>query len=187
MKKQLYDMMCVSLGGRVAEQNFFGEMSTGASDDLEKVTKLAYDMTTIYGMSPKVGQLSYQKQGEGFSHRAYSESTAVTIDEEVRLLVDNALKATQKIVQEKRDLLEALALRLLDKEVLEYADVLSILGERPFVQEPDESTNYLRRSVSSSSAAAPSSSLEEKSESTSSSSLEENGGSSGSVPPSAPQ
>lgn len=155
----------------MAEQNFFGEMSTGASDDLEKVTKLAYDMTTIYGMSPKVGQLSYSKQGEGFSHRAYSESTAVTIDEEVRLLVDNALKATQKIVQDKRDLLEALALRLLDKEVLEYADVLSILGERPFPQEPDESTNYLRQSIAAS--AAASSSLVDSAASSSSSSSED--------------
>lgn len=136
--EQLFDRMCMTLGGRAAEQVFFNKISTGAADDLQKITKLAYSQISKYGMNPKIGPLSFDTSNEGgpsdgfMSQRPYSEETARMIDEEVRDLVNRAYERTIKIIEGKRDLLDKLAKRLLEKEVLNREDLIELLGERPF-------------------------------------------------------
>ncbi len=137
--EQLLDEMSVSMGGRVAEDIVFGRISTGALSDLERITKLAYAMTKIYGMNGKVGNVSfYDPQGEYQFNKPYSDTTAEMIDEEVRKLVDKVYDTTKKLLNEKRDGLEKLAAKLLEKEVLFQSDLEEILGKRPF----DERTTY---------------------------------------------
>jgi cell division protease FtsH len=131
--EQLLDTMCMTLGGRAAEDVFFGKVSTGAQNDLERVTKLAYSMVTIYGMSEKVGNLSfYDAQGEYGYQKPYSEKTAELIDGEVRELVDKAYRRTKDMLIEHRQHAEALAQELLKKEVLFQADLERLIGKRPF-------------------------------------------------------
>ena len=131
--EQLIDSMCMTLGGRAAEEVFFNKVSTGAQNDLERVTKLAYSMVTVYGMSNKVGNLSfYDAQGEYGYQKPYSEKTAELIDEEVRDLVDRAYKRTRDMLLEHKHHTEALAQELLKKEVLFQADLERLIGQRPF-------------------------------------------------------
>ena len=131
--EQLIDTMCMTLGGRAAEDVFFGKVSTGAQNDLERVTKLAYSMVTIYGMSEKVGNLSFfDAQGEYGYQKPYSEKTAELIDGEVRDLVDKAYRRTKAMLLEHRQHAEALAQELLKKEVLFQADLERLIGKRPF-------------------------------------------------------
>lgn len=131
--EQLLDTMCMTLGGRAAEDVFFGKVSTGAQNDLERVTKLAYSMVTIYGMSEKVGNLSfYDAQGEYGYQKPYSEKTAELIDGEVRELVDKAYRRTKDMLIQHRQHAEALAQELLKKEVLFQADLERLIGKRPF-------------------------------------------------------
>lgn len=131
--EQLMDSMCMTLGGRAAEEVFFNKVSTGAQNDLERVTKLAYSMVTVYGMSTKVGNLSfYDAQGEYGYQKPYSEKTAELIDEEVRDLVDRAYKRTRDMLLEHKHHTEALAQELLKKEVLFQADLERLIGKRPF-------------------------------------------------------
>ncbi|MXV49823.1 ATP-dependent zinc metalloprotease FtsH [Pedobacter sp. HMF7647] len=137
--EQLHDEMCVSMGGRVAEDIVFGKISTGALSDLERITKLAYAMTKIYGMNEKVGNISfYDPQGEYQFNKPYSDTTAEIIDEEVRKLVDEVYQRTKVLLNSKRDGLEKLAAKLLEKEVLFQSDLEEILGKRPF----DKQTTY---------------------------------------------
>jgi len=133
-KAQMMDQMCMMLGGRIAEKVFFGSISTGAQDDLQKVTRLAYGLVTVYGMSDKVGNLSFPQPQDGQinSQRPYSEQVAETVDEEVRQIVWEAYDRTLVLLEEKKELAAALAARLLEKEVLLRADVIELLGERPF-------------------------------------------------------
>jgi AFG3 family protein len=131
--EQLIDSMCMTLGGRAAEEVFFNKVSTGAQNDLERVTKLAYSMVTVYGMSTKVGNLSfYDAQGEYGYQKPYSEKTAELIDEEVRDLVDRAYTRTKNLLLEHKNHTEALAQELLKKEVLFQSDLEQLIGKRPF-------------------------------------------------------
>ncbi len=134
--EQLMDEMCVTLGGRAAEEIVFGKISTGAQNDLERITKLAYSMITIYGMNDKLGNISYydSKGSEYQFNKPYSEETAREIDEEVRKLIAEAYKRTKKLLTEKKEALTALAEALLEKEVLFQNDLENLVGPRPFEQ-----------------------------------------------------
>ncbi|ETO21279.1 hypothetical protein RFI_15925, partial [Reticulomyxa filosa] len=131
---QLYHMICMALGGRVAEEIFFQKVSTGAADDLNKVTKIAYNQIVIYGMNDKVGHLSFPpEQNDGVqTYRPYSEKTAELIDVEASKLVRKAYEETTKLLTEKKDLVAKLAAKLLEAETLGHDDLVAILGERPF-------------------------------------------------------
>jgi cell division protease FtsH len=138
--EQLIDMMCMTLGGRVAEDVFFGKISTGAQNDLEKITKMAYAMVTIYGMNEKVGHVSFRDDtGEyGLMGKPYSENTSQMIDEEVRKLIDEAYTRTKNLIIEHKEHLENLAQALLSKEILFQQDLEGLIGKRPF----DTKTTY---------------------------------------------
>jgi cell division protease FtsH len=131
--EQMINMMCMTLGGRVAEDIIFNRISTGAQNDLERITKMAYAMVTIYGMNEKVGNLSFNDPNNeyGFT-KPYSDKTAELIDQEVRALVDMCYQKTKALLIEKKELLEILAQELLKKEIIFQADLEVILGKRPF-------------------------------------------------------
>ncbi len=131
--EQLLDSMCMTLGGRVAEDVIFGKISTGAQNDLERITKLAYGMVTIYGMNHRVGNISFNDSTqEAQFNKPYSEKTAELIDGEVRTLIAEMYERTRKLLLEKRDGLVLLAEELLKKEILFQSDLEEILGPRPF-------------------------------------------------------
>lgn len=128
--EQLTDSMCMTLGGRVAEDIVFGKISTGAQNDLERITNLAYGMVSVYGMNDKVGNISFNQQDQ-FT-KPYSETTGELIDSEVRGLIKSAYDRTKALLIEKREGLEKLAAKLLEKEILFQSDLEEILGKRPF-------------------------------------------------------
>lgn len=131
--EQLTDQMCMTLGGRASEEIFFGKISTGAQNDLQQVTKMSYAMVTVYGMSEKVGNVSfYDPAQESTFTKPYSEETGKLIDNEVRVLVDGAYKRTIALLSEKRVEVEKIALALLDREVLHQQDVEDLIGKRPY-------------------------------------------------------
>lgn len=131
--EQLTDQMCMTLGGRASEEIFFGKISTGAQNDLQQVTKMSYAMVTVYGMSEKVGNVSfYDPAQESTFTKPYSEETGKLIDNEVRVLVDGAYKRTIALLSEKRAEVEKIALALLDREVLHQHDVEDLIGKRPY-------------------------------------------------------
>jgi len=131
--EQLLDQMCMTLGGRAAEEIIFGKITTGAQNDLEKVTKNAYAMVSIYGMNDKVGQVSfYDPQGNSQFMKPYSDETAALIDHEARNVIEKAYDRTIKLLKEKREQLEIIARELLEKEVLLKSDVERLIGPRPF-------------------------------------------------------
>ncbi|KAJ1979752.1 AAA ATPase afg3 [Dimargaris verticillata] len=134
--KQLLDRMCMTLGGRVSEQIFFEMVTTGAADDLQKVTKLAYSQVTVYGMNPVVGNVSFHdpSNSEPQFQKPYSEETGRLIDEEVRKMVDMAYQRTVKLLTEKKEAVEKVAKLLLKKEVLNREDMIQLLGKRPFAE-----------------------------------------------------
>ncbi len=126
----LLDRMCMTFGGRAAEQIVFGKISTGAQSDLDQVTKMAYSMTTVFGMNEKVGQVSFYGMQDQFG-KPYSDETASLIDEEVRKLLDKQYIRAQELLKKYRKELELLAQELLEKEVLLKSDLVRLIGERP--------------------------------------------------------
>jgi cell division protease FtsH len=141
--EQLLDRMCMTFGGRAAEEIVFGKVSTGAQSDLDQVTKMAYSMVAVFGMSEQVGQVSfYGMQNESFM-RPYSEETASLIDQEVRNLVNSQFERAKVLLSEKRNELETIAARLLKNEVLLKSDVEQLIGPRPFVEEEKHSTGQI--------------------------------------------
>ncbi|MFZ4768856.1 MAG: ATP-dependent zinc metalloprotease FtsH [Ferruginibacter sp.] len=130
---QLIDQICMTLGGRASEDIFFGKISTGASNDLQQITKIAYSMVTMYGMNEKVGNISfYDPQQENYFTKPYSEETGKMIDQEVRKLIEDAYVKTKNLLIEKREEVEKLAKELLVKEVLFKSDVEVLIGKRPY-------------------------------------------------------
>jgi len=130
---QLNDQICMTLGGRASEEIFFSKISTGAQNDLQQITRMAYAMVTVYGMNDKVGNISfYDPQQENTFTKPYSDETAKLIDEEVRKLIDAAYDRTKKLLTEKKHEVETLATALLEREVLFQSDVEALIGRRPF-------------------------------------------------------
>ncbi|WP_196860020.1 ATP-dependent zinc metalloprotease FtsH [Pedobacter sp. CAN_A7] len=131
--EQLTDGMCMTLGGRVAEEIVFGKISTGAQNDLERITKLSYAMVTVYGMNAVVGNVSFHDpQNEYNFSKPYSDKTAEIIDQEVRKIIADAYQRTKDLLTVNREGLEKLAKKLIEKEILFQADLEEILGKRPF-------------------------------------------------------
>ncbi|HPT02249.1 MAG TPA: ATP-dependent zinc metalloprotease FtsH [Bacteroidales bacterium] len=137
--EQMYDEITAALGGRASEEVVFGKVSTGALNDLEKVTKQAYAMIAYYGLNDKIGNISYYDstgQQEYMLTKPFSEETAKTIDEEISKMIESAYSKAKKLLTENRDKLDQLANKLLQKEVIFREDLVVIFGERPF--EPHE-------------------------------------------------
>jgi cell division protease FtsH len=131
--EQLIDSICMTLGGRAAEEIVFGKISTGAQNDLQKVTRIAYAMVTVYGMNDKVGNVSfYDPQNENAFTKPYSDETAKVIDEEVRKMIDAAYERTLELLKSKKSDLEKVARKLLEKEILFKSDLEDLIGDRPF-------------------------------------------------------
>ena len=135
-REAFMDQMTMMIGGRVAEEIKFGQLSTGAQNDLERITKTAYAMVIDFGMSSRVGHVSFNLSGSRNStpmfEKPYSESMAQVIDEEVRRLINEVRTRAMELLTEKRDKLEELAQLLLEQEVLGPADLVRVLGERPY-------------------------------------------------------
>uniref|UniRef100_T1JVY2 AAA+ ATPase domain-containing protein n=1 Tax=Tetranychus urticae TaxID=32264 RepID=T1JVY2_TETUR len=132
-KEELFDKMCMALGGRVAESVIFNRISSGAQDDLKKVTKMAYGMIKQYGMDDVVGPLSFASEDgdDSFSKKPYSKKLGNIIDNQARMLVAQAYKATEKILLENKDKLKKLSEELLEREVLNYNDIEKLIGPPP--------------------------------------------------------
>ena len=140
-KEQLLDQMCSILGGRAAEEITFGQISTGAQNDLERATKQAYAMVTIFGMSEKIGNLSYYDstgQNDFSFTRPYSEKTAELIDAEVKELVENAYNRAKELLKAHQEQHKQVAELLLEREVIFSDDLEHILGKRPWNDEEEE-------------------------------------------------
>jgi len=133
---QLIDEICVAMGGRAAEEIIFGNISTGALNDLERASKIAYDMVCTYGMNSKIGNISYydSKQNDYTFTKPYSESTAKTIDDEIRKIVEDAYQRTKDLLTSKIDDLKLVAAELLKKEVIFKNDLEVLIGKRPFIE-----------------------------------------------------
>jgi cell division protease FtsH len=140
-KEQMYHEMIATLGGRAAEQVVFGQISTGALSDLEKVTKQAFAMVTYYGLDEEIGNISYYDstgQQDYSLTKPYSEKTAETIDREVSRLVEKAYQEALAILTDHRDGLTQLATKLIEEEVIFGEDLENIFGKRPWGNSEDE-------------------------------------------------
>lgn len=139
--EQMLDEMCATLGGRAAEKIIFNKISTGALSDLEKVTKQARAMVTVYGLNEKVGNITYyDSSGQDAFIKPYSEETAKTIDEEISKMIENQYQRAIEILGHHREKLTTLANLLLEKEVIFKDDLLKIFGERPFEKKDEKET-----------------------------------------------
>ena len=136
---QIMDLVCMALAGRAAEQVFFGKVTTGASDDLRRVTQLVYSTIQNFGMNSRVGQLSFPQNDNQNSlggDKPYSQATAEAMDEEARRLVTAAYERTVKLIEEKKHEVESVAKLLMDKETITHDDIVDLIGDRPFVGDP---------------------------------------------------
>ena len=134
-KEALIDRMVMTMGGRVAEEIIFGQITTGAQNDLEKITKMAYAMVVDYGMSEEIGYVSFNMSGQKDQpvfDKPFSDDMARRIDAEVKALIDDVRAQTRVLLEERADDLERLAQALLEKEVLNENDLREVLGERPY-------------------------------------------------------
>ena len=138
--EQMMDEMSMTFGGRAAEELIFGKISTGALSDLERITKMAYGMVTIYGMNKEIGNMSFydSKQADYAFQKPYSEATAERIDKEVKSIIDEAYGRTLALLTQHRHHLETIAKELLEKEILFQSDLERLIGKRPF----EKQTNY---------------------------------------------
>ena len=140
-KEQMLDEMCATLGGRAAEDVFLGRISTGAMNDLERVTKQAYGMVAYLGMSERIPNLCYYNNEEYSFNRPYSEKTAELIDEEVKLMINEQYERAKQLLSEHKDEHNRLAQLLIDKEVIFAEDVEHIFGKRPWASRTEEIIN----------------------------------------------
>ena len=131
----MLDRMTMTLGGRAAEKNVFDKISTGAQNDLDQVTKMAYSMVSVFGMNDKVGNVSFYGMSQDNFNKPYSDETAKLIDDEVRKIIDKQYIAAQDLLKERRKELDILAQQLLEKEVLLKSDVERLIGQRPFTED----------------------------------------------------
>ncbi|KAJ1083906.1 hypothetical protein NDU88_004061 [Pleurodeles waltl] len=133
-KEQLFERMCMALGGRVSEAITFNKVTTGAQDDLRKVTKVAYSMVKQYGMVPSIGHVSYpdSETVSGIGRRPFSQGLQDLMDHEAKLLIAQAYRRTEKLLLDNRDKLQALANLLLEKEVINYNDIEELIGAHPY-------------------------------------------------------
>ncbi|MDC1030271.1 ATP-dependent zinc metalloprotease FtsH [Flavobacteriaceae bacterium] len=141
--EQMLDEMCATLGGRAAEKVIFDKISTGALSDLEKVTRQAKAMVTVYGLNEEIGNVTYYDssgQNDYNFSKPYSEETAQVIDKEISKIIEIQYKRACKLVKDNQEKLTALANRLLEKEVIFKDDLVKILGERPFDKTKKEET-----------------------------------------------
>jgi len=139
--EQMLDEMCATLGGRAAEKIIFNKISTGALSDLEKVTKQARAIVSVYGLSDKIGNITYYDssgQSDYNFTKPYSEETANKIDQEISLIIEKQYKRACDIISENKNKLSELAKRLLEKEVIFKEDLVKILGERPFKKDEQD-------------------------------------------------
>ncbi|MDB9778723.1 ATP-dependent zinc metalloprotease FtsH [Flavobacteriaceae bacterium] len=138
--EQMLDEMCATLGGRAAEKVVFDKISTGALSDLEKVTRQAKAMVTVYGLNDTIGNITYYDssgQSDYNFSKPYSEDTAQKIDREISVLIEGQYDRALKLMEDNKEKLTTLAERLLEKEVLFKDDLLTILGKRPFDKEEE--------------------------------------------------
>lgn len=144
-RSQILDMVCMALAGRAAEEITFGRVTTGAADDLRRVTQIVYQMVSVYGMNEKIGQVAFPKEEGSFpGDRLYSDATAEVIDQEVRSIVQEAYTRTLTLMREKESEVKMVAELLLSKETITNVDIASMIGRRPFAgnKEYDEYLEY---------------------------------------------
>ncbi|XP_070356303.1 mitochondrial inner membrane m-AAA protease component paraplegin isoform X3 [Equus asinus] len=133
-KEQLFERMCMALGGRASENISFNKVTSGAQDDLRKVTRIAYSMVRQFGMAPSIGPISFPEAQEGLTgigRRPFSQGLQQMMDHEAKLLVAKAYRHTEKVLQDNLDKLQALANALLEKEVINYEDIEALIGPPP--------------------------------------------------------
>ena len=126
------DIVCMALAGRASEEVFFGRVTTGAADDLRRVTQLVYSTIKDFGMNDKVGQLSFPQDEQQLGDKPYSDSTAEAMDDEARAIVDAAYQRTVALIRKHKEETEKVAKLLLERETITHDDIYDLVGPRPF-------------------------------------------------------
>lgn len=143
---QIMDIVCMALAGRAAEEVFFGKVTTGASDDLKRVTQMVYSTIQMYGMNSRVGQLAFPQDSNGMpGDKPYSDATAEAMDDEARAIVDAAYQRTLDLIRERKDEVENVAKLLIERETITHDDMIDLIGERPFEGDPQYNEFVSRR------------------------------------------
>jgi len=143
---QIMDIVAMALAGRAAEEIFFGSVTTGASDDLRRVTQMVYSTIQLYGMNERLGQLAFPKDPAAmWDERRYSEKTAKAMDEEAKEIVDKAYERTLALLRERKDECDRVAKLLLEKETINHDQIYDLIGERPFTGDKNYNEYVSRR------------------------------------------